>query len=63
MPLLYSAYFGVISNFIARFSGLALRRLLVAFFGRSVSLYPAYFQLKLSLHELELQQFRPVDKA
>ena len=29
-------------------------RLLVAFFGRSVSLYPAYFQLKPSLHELEL---------
>ena len=42
----YSAYFGVLCNFLARFSGLALRRLLVAFFGRSVSLYPAYFQLK-----------------
>ena len=50
----YSAYFGVLCNFLARFSGLALRRLLVAFFGRSVSLYPAYFQLKPSLHELEL---------
>ena len=53
----YSAYFGVLCNFLARFSGLALRRLLVAFFGRSVSLYPAYFQLKPSLHELELWQF------
>ena len=42
----YSAYFGVLCNFLARFSGLALRRLLVAFFGRSVSLYPAYFKLK-----------------
>ena len=59
----YSAYFGVLCNFLARFSGLALRRLLVAFFGRSVSLYPAYFQLKPSLHELELWQFPPVDKA
>ena len=59
----YSAYFGVLCNFLARFSGLALRRLLVAFFGRSVSLYPAYFQLKPSLHELALWQFPPVDKA
>ena len=50
----YSAYFGVLCNFLVRFSGLALRRLLVAFFGSSVSLYSAYFQLKPSLHELEL---------
>ena len=28
----YSAYFGVLSNFLVRFSGLALRRFLVAFF-------------------------------
>ena len=60
---LYSAYFGVLCNFLARFSGLALRRLLVAFFGHSVSLYPAYFKLKPSLHKLELYQFPPVDKA
>ena len=39
----YSAYLGVLSNFLTRFSGLALRRLLFASFGRSVSLYPAYF--------------------
>ena len=39
----YSAYLGVLSNFLTRFSGLALRRLLVASFGRFVSLYPAYF--------------------
>ena len=50
----YSAYFGVLSNFLVRFSGLALRCLLFAFFGSSVSLYSAYFQLKPSLHELEL---------
>ena len=42
----YSAYFGVLCNFLGRFFGLPLRCLLVAFFGRSVSLYPAYFQLK-----------------
>ena len=39
----YSAYLGVLSNFLTRFSGLALRRLLVASFGRFVPLYPAYF--------------------
>ena len=49
-----SAYFGVLSNILARFYGLTLRRLPVAFFGRSVSLYPAYFHLKPSFHELEL---------
>ena len=44
----YSANFGVLSNFLARFSGLALRHLLVAFFGRSVSSYPIFslFSLK-----------------
>ena len=41
-------------NFLTRFYGLALRRLLVALFGRSVFLYPAYFLLKPFLHELEL---------
>ena len=50
----YSAYFVVLSNFLSRFSGLALRRLLVAFCGRSFSLYPAYFHLEPSLLELEL---------
>ena len=43
VPFAYSAYLGVLSNFFTRFSGLALRLLLVASFGRSVSLYPAYF--------------------
>ena len=50
----YSAYFGVLSNFLPRFSRLALRRSLVAFFVRSVSFDPAYFHSKASLHELEL---------
>ena len=51
---LYSAYFGVLSNFIPRFSRLALRCLLVAFFVHFVSFDPAYFHSKASLHELEL---------
>ena len=38
-----SIYFGVLSNFLARFSRLALRLLLLAFFGRSVSFFPAIF--------------------
>ena len=50
----YSAYFGVLSNSLAQFSGLALRCFLVAFFCHSVSLYQAYLHLKLSLQELEL---------
>ena len=50
----YSAYFGVLSNCLPRFSRLALCRLLVAFFVRSVSFDPAYFRSKASLHELEL---------
>ena len=39
----YSAYFSVLSNFHPRFSRLALRLLLLAFFGRSFSFFPAYF--------------------
>ena len=35
-----SIYFGVLSNFLARFSRLALH---LAFFGRSVSFFPAIF--------------------
>ena len=54
---------GVLSNFLARFSRLALRILLLAFCGRSVSFYPAYSHWKFSLHGLELWQFPPVDKA
>ena len=46
-----------------RFSRLALRILLLAFFGRSVSFFPAYFHPKPFLHELELEQFPPVDKV
>ena len=50
----YSAYFSVLSNFLARFSQLALRLLLLAFFGGSVFFFPAYFHSKPFLHELEL---------
>ena len=59
----YSAYFGAFFNFLAQFSRLALRYVMVGFFGRSVSFYPAYFHSKPSLHELELKQFPPFDKA
>ena len=60
-----SAYFGAFSNFLARFSRLALRRLPISFFDRSVSFYPAdmYFHSKSSFHELEFKQFPPFDKA
>ena len=34
--------FGVLSNFLVRFSRFALHLLLLAFFGRTVSFYPAY---------------------
>ena len=54
VPLAVFCLFWHPSNFLARFYGITLRRLPVAFFGRSVSLYPAYFHLKPSLHELEL---------
>ena len=54
---------GVLSNFLARFTRLASRLLLLAFFGRFVSFFPGYFHSKPSLHELELLQFPPVDKA
>ena len=50
---LYSAWIGVLSNFLARFPRLTLRLLLLTFFGRSVSFFSAYFQSKPSLHELE----------
>ena len=39
----HSAYFGDLSNFLERFFRLALRLLLLALFGRSVSFFPAYF--------------------
>ena len=65
-----SAYFGVLSNFLARFSRLTLRLLPIVFFfvfffffDRSVSFYTTYFHSKPSLHELELWQFPPADKA
>ena len=45
------------------FTRLASRLLLLAFFGRFVSFFPGYFHSKPSLHELELLQFPPVDKA
>ena len=49
-------YFGVLSNFLARFFffPLALRFLLLAFFGCPVSFFPAYFHPKPSLVEHEL---------
>ena len=46
-----SAYFNVLSNFPARFSRLAVRLLLLAFFGLSVSFSPDYFHSKAFLHE------------
>ena len=46
--------FSVLSNFLARFSRFARRLLLLAVFGRSVSFFPAYFDSKPFLHELEL---------
>ena len=46
-------YFDVLSNVLARFSRLAFG-LLLAFFGRSVSFFPAHFHSKPSLYELEL---------
>ena len=49
-----SCYFGDLSDFLARFSRLALRLLLLAFFDRSVYFFSAYFHSKRSLNELEL---------
>ena len=60
---LYSACFSDLSNFLSRFSRLTWRLLLLAFFGRSVSFFPAYFHSNPFLHELELKQFPPDDKA
>ena len=60
MPLLFlfripPTYFGVLSNFLARFFfSLALRFLLLAFFGRPASFFPAYYHPEPSLVELEL---------
>ena len=59
----YSAYFGAFFNFRAQFSQLALRYVMVGFFGRSVSFYPVCFHSKPSFHKLELKQFPPFDKA
>ena len=53
-PSPHFAYFSFLSNFLARFSRLALRLLLLAVFGSSVSFFPAYFHSKPFLHELEL---------
>ena len=50
----FSAFFSVLSNFLARFSRPAWRLLLRAFFGRFVYFFPAYFHSKPSLHKLEL---------
>ena len=52
VPFAVSAYFGVLSNFLTRFSRLPLRLLLLVFLvARSLS---SYFHSKLSLHKLEL---------
>ena len=59
----YSVYFSVLSNFLRRFSRLALRLLPLSFFGRSVSFFSSYFHSKPSLHKLVLLQFLLVDKA
>ena len=50
----YSAYFDVLFNFPVRFSRLALRLLLLVFFGRLVSFFSSYFHSKRgSLQKLE----------
>ena len=59
MPLLFlfripPTYFGALSNFLARFFSTRFTLLLLAFFGRPVSFFPAYFHPKPSLVELEL---------
>ena len=59
MPLLFlfripPTYFGALSNFLRVFFPLALRFLLLAFFGRPASFFPAYFHPEPSLVELEL---------
>ena len=61
----YSAYFGVLSNFLTRFldSLYVFYFLFGFFFGHSVSFFSSYFHLKPSLHKLESQQFPPVDKV
>ena len=60
----YSAYFGVLSNFLARFSRLALRLLLVAFLvAQSLSFHPIFTQNPPSAGKFESQQFPPVDNA
>ena len=53
----------IFSSLDIRFTRIASRLLLIAFFGRFVSFFPGYFHSKPSLHELELLQFPPVDKA
>lgn len=58
----YSAYFSVLSNFLARFPRLALHLLLLNFFGGSASFFLAYFHSKSYLHNLELQHFPQVEK-
>ena len=58
----YSAYFCILSNFLVRFCRLALRLLLLAFFGRSVSFLSAYSHSKPSLHELNYSNFLPSKK-
>ena len=59
----YSTCFCVPSNFLARFSRLALCLLLIVFFGHSVSFFSSYFHSNPSLHKLESYQFPSVDKA
>ena len=56
----YSAYFGALSNFLARFSGLALRLLLLVFFlvARSLSFHPIFTQNPLSTN-LNYNNFLP----
>ena len=50
----FSFFSELLSPFLARFSWLAWRLLPLAFFGCSVSFFPAYFHSKPSLHKLEL---------
>ena len=58
----YSAYFSVLSNFHPRFSRLALRLLLLAFFGRSFSFFPAYFTQNPFFTDLNYNNFLRLTK-
>ena len=58
----YSVYFGVPFNFLARFSRLALRLLLLVFFGRFVSFFQPIFSQNPVSKNLNYNNFLPLTK-